>query len=117
MTIDPVVLLTILGMAAATYATRLGGFLLLNRSMLTGKLGALLHYVPGAVLIAIVAQAVVPVWWLGVEGGASGALTAGPAEAVAGVVTVVVAARFKNLLLAMLAGVITVWLLRRFVWT
>ncbi|MGA7730083.1 MAG: AzlD domain-containing protein [Chloroflexia bacterium] len=113
MTVDPVVLLTILGMAAITYATRVGGFLLLSRASLQGKLGAWLHYVPGAVLIAIVAPSVLPARLFGLQGGESGALTAGPAEAIAALVTAAIAARFKNLLLAMLAGVATVWLLRR----
>jgi uncharacterized membrane protein len=114
MTVDPIVLVTILGMAAVTYGTRIGGFLLLSKASLTGRLGAWLRYVPGAVIISIVAPGVVPAGLLGAEGGgASGALTAGPAEALAALVTVAVAARFKNLLVAMLAGVVTVTVLRR----
>lgn len=113
MTIDPIVLLTIFLMAVVTYATRIGGFLLLSRAALQGRVGAWLHYVPGAVLIAIVAPSIIPLKLIGIQGGESGALTAGPAEAIAAVATAVVAARFKNLLLAMLAGVATVWLLRK----
>lgn len=114
MSVDPVVLLTIVGMAVVTYATRIGGFLLLSRASLSGRLGPWLHYVPGAVLIAIVAPSIVPARLFGVaSGGESGALTAGPAEALAALVTAVVAARFKNLLVAMLVGVATVWVLRR----
>ena len=113
MTIDPVVILTIIAMALVTYATRIGGFLLLSKSMLEGRLGIWLHYVPGAVLIAIVAPSVLPLNLVGIEGGESGALTAGPAEAIAAVVTAAIAVRFKNLLVAMLVGVATVWLLRK----
>ena len=113
MTVDPVVLLTILGMAAVTYTTRVGGFLLLGRASLRERLGPWLHYVPGAVLIAIVAPSVVPARLVGIEGGESGALTAGPAEALAALLAGVVAAKFKNLLAAMLVGVATVWVLRR----
>lgn len=113
MTIDPLVMATILAMAVVTYATRVGGFLLLSKSMLEGRVGQLLHYVPGAVLIAIVAPSVVPLKLFEAQGGESGALTAGPAEAIAAVVTAAVAARFKNLLVAMLVGVATVWLLRK----
>lgn len=113
MTIDPLVLATILAMALVTYATRVGGFLLLSRSMLEGRLGAWLHYVPGAVLIALVVPTVVPLKLLGVAGGESGALTAGPAEALAAIITAAVAARFKNLLVAMLVGVASVWVLRK----
>ncbi len=115
MTVDPLVLLTILGMAAVTYATRIGGFLLLSRASLQGKLSSWLRYVPAAVLIAIVAPTIVPAGLLGAQaGGESGTLTAGPAEALAALITAAVAARLKNLLLAMLVGVVSVWLLRRF---
>jgi uncharacterized membrane protein len=115
MTVDPVVLLTILGMAAVTYATRIGGFLLLSRASLHGKLGAWLHYVPGAVLIAIVVPSVLPAAPLDIGTGESGALTAGPPEALAALVTAIIAARYRNLLVAMLAGVATVWVLRRLI--
>ena len=113
MTIDPVVLMTILTMAVVTYATRVGGFVLLSKSMLEGRIGTLLHYVPGAVLVAIVAPSILPLKLIGIQGGESGALAAGAAEAIAAVITAAIAARFKNLLIAMLVGVITVWLLRR----
>lgn len=114
MSVDPIVLMTILGMAVVTYATRVGGFLLLSRADTSGKLGAWLRAVPGAVLVAIVAPSVLPASLIGIEGGVSGALTAGPAEAVAALATVAVAAKTKNLLLAMLVGVAAVWALRTF---
>ena len=112
MTIDPVVILTILAMAVVTYATRIGGFLLLSKSMLEGRTGILLHYVPGAVLIAIVAPSVLPLnlWH---RGWRIGGVSRGPAEAIAAVVTAAITKRYKNLLVAMLVGVATVWLLKK----
>jgi uncharacterized membrane protein len=61
-------------------------------------LEAWLREIPGAILISIVAPA---------------ALAAGPAEALAALATVLVAARTRNLVLAMAAGVVVVWVLRR----
>ena len=113
MSVDPVVLATIIGMAVVTYATRLAGFALVSRAALSGRLASWLSYVPGAVLMAIVAPAVLPTGASGEARGVSGALTGGVPEAVGAVVTAAVAVRFKNLLLAMVAGVATVWLLRR----
>ena len=113
MSVDPMVLLTIIGMAVVTYATRIAGFALLSRSAMSGRLTSWLSYVPGAVLIAIVAPAAFPT---GVEVGVrgeSGALTGGLPEVVGAAVTAAVALRFKNLLLAMVAGIGTVWLLRQ----
>ena len=113
MTVDPVVLATIISMAVVTYATRVAGFALMSRAALSGRLGAWLSYVPGAVLVAIVAPAAFPAGLTGAPRGESGALAGGLPEAVAAIVTAFVAARFKNLLLAMVAGIGTVWLLRR----
>jgi uncharacterized membrane protein len=104
MRIDPVTLLTILGMGLVTYATRVGGFWMMSRiTRLTGQreaspwLEAWLHHIPGAVLISLVAPA---------------ALSQGPEEIVALAATVVVAWKAKNLLLAMMAGVVVVAVLR-----
>ncbi|MEO8285722.1 MAG: AzlD domain-containing protein [Chloroflexota bacterium] len=113
MTVDPLVLVTIILMAVVTYATRLGGFLLLSRLNMTGKMAAWLHYVPGAVLISIIAPTAVPNALLAGSRGESGALTAGPAEALSAIVAIAVAARTKNLLLTMAAGVVAVWVFRR----
>ena len=88
---------TILGMALVTYGLRVGGLWLMGRVTLTPRVEAWLRRVPGAVLVAIVAPA---------------ALAAGPAGVVALLATVLVMARTRNLLLALAAGVGTVWLLR-----
>jgi uncharacterized membrane protein len=113
MSVDPIVLLTIIGMAVVTYATRIAGFALLSRSVMSGRLASWLSYVPGAVLMALVAPAAVPTGVMAGVHGESGALTGGIPEAVGAAVTAAVALRFKNLLLAMVAGVGTVWLLRQ----
>jgi uncharacterized membrane protein len=106
------VLVTIIGMAVVTYATRVSGFMLIGRMRLTPRVAAWLHYVPGAVLISIIAPAALPVGVLGGGTGASGALTGGPAEAVAALVAVTVAVRTRNLLVTMAAGVLAAWALR-----
>jgi len=104
MRIDPVTLLTILGMALVTYATRVGGFWMMSRitrqageGRASPRLEAWLSHIPGAVLISLVVPAV---------------LSQGPEEIMALAATVLVAWRAKNLLLAMLAGVIVVAALR-----
>ncbi len=68
MELDARTLLTILGMALVTYATRAGGFWLMRWVPLTRRTEALLRHLPGAVLVAVVAPA---------------ALASGPAEALA----------------------------------
>ncbi len=97
MGIDSTTLITILGMALVTYATRAGGLLLMRRVSLSPTIERWLRYVPGAVLVALVAPTI-----------AQG----GPATLLATVATIVVAARSKSLVLAMVAGVGVVWLLR-----
>lgn len=98
MTHETAVLLTILGMGLVTYATRAGGLWLMGRIPTSPRLEAWLRQIPGAILISIVAPA---------------ALAAGPAEALASLATALVAARTRNLLLAMAVGVAAVWALRR----
>lgn len=97
MEIDPQVLAVILGMAGLTYATRTGGLLLMRRVRLSRRAAAGLRAIPGAVLVALVVPAV---------------FSGGLAELGAALVTVLVAARTRSLLPAMLAGVGVVWALR-----
>lgn len=92
-------LTTILGMALVTYATRAGGLWLMGRVRPTPRIEAWLRHLPGAILAALIAPA---------------ALTSGPAEALASLVTVGVAARTGSMLGAMVAGVGTVCGLRLF---
>jgi uncharacterized membrane protein len=91
-------LATILGMGLVTYATRIGGVWLMGRIKPSPRIEAWLNYIPGAVLVSLVAPA---------------ALTSGPADALAAGCTALVAARTKNLLLSMAVGVAAAWVLRR----
>jgi uncharacterized membrane protein len=90
-------LLTILGMALVTYATRAGGLWLMGRVGPSPRVEAWLHNMPAAILIAIIAP---------------GVLLGGLANALAALATLLVAARTHNVLLAMAVGVASVWLLR-----
>jgi len=90
-------LVTILGMALMTYTTRAGGLWLMGRIPISPRIEAGLDHIPGAILTALLAPA---------------ALAGGRAEAIAMVVTILIAARTKNILLAMTAGVALVWVLR-----
>ena len=92
--------LTILGMAAMAYATRAGGFWLMGRVTPTPRVEAWLRALPGAVLISIVAPLL---------------LNGGPVEKLGALVAVLVAALFRNILLAVGLSVGTVCLLRLFV--
>jgi uncharacterized membrane protein len=53
--VELMTLIAILGMALATYATRLGGWLAVRRIELTGRARAALEAVPAAVLTAVIA--------------------------------------------------------------
>lgn len=97
MSVDPRVLLTILLMGVVIYTTRAGGLWLASRVEISGRLEAWLGFLPGAILVSIVAPTV---------------LTSGPAEALAALAVVVVAARSGSLLGAMATGVVAVVLLR-----
>jgi uncharacterized membrane protein len=92
-------LIAILAMALATYVTRAGGFWLMGFVKLSPRIEAWLRALPGAVLVALVAPAVI---------------SGGLAAVVAALATLLVALRTKNLLLAMVIGVLVVWGLRHF---
>ncbi len=51
--------LTIVGMALATYLTRVGGFLLLRNRTLSPRAMAVMEAAPGCVLIAVIAPSFV----------------------------------------------------------
>lgn len=91
-------LITILGMAGVTYAIRAGGLLLANRLPTTGFVAAWLRHLPGAVLAALVAPAI---------------LKGGPAEWLAAAATALIYALTRNLFVAMVGGVVAVFLLRQ----
>lgn len=96
----PEAFLAIAGMALVTYAVRAGGFLLSARIPRQGFAAAWLRHLPGAMLAAIVAPT---------------ALTGGPAESAASILTVVTAALTRNLFMAMAVGVIAVWVGRNLI--
>lgn len=84
-------------MAAITYGFRAGGYWLMSRVPLSPRLESGLAYLPGAVITALVLP---------------GAIDAGiPGVAGLGAVALVMF-RKPNLMLALVAGVFTVWLLR-----
>jgi len=83
-------LLVILGMAVATYAARAGGYWLMGRVPLSGRLERALRHVPGAVLVAIIAPTVV---------------AGGLAEKAAALATALAALRTGNLLVSLACGV------------
>jgi uncharacterized membrane protein len=65
---DLVTLATILGMAAATYALRAGGFLIAQKLKPTRFVEAWLNHLPGAMIVALVLPAIArggPVYWAG----------------------------------------------------
>jgi uncharacterized membrane protein len=90
-------LLTIFGMALATYATRAGGLWLMHRTTPSPIVRAWLEYIPGTVLVAIIAPLI---------------LQGGVASFVGTTVVVLVMLRTGHFLLAAGAGVVAVWLLR-----
>ena len=96
MSLDPTTLLAILLMALATYLTRVAGFVLVGRLRLEGRAKAAFDAIPPAILTAVIAPSV---------------LTGGPAEAIAGLVTVIAAFRLP-LLGTVLVGVAAIVTLR-----
>jgi uncharacterized membrane protein len=80
----------ILGMAVATYATRAGGLWLLRFVTPSPRVEAWLQHLPGSVLVALIAPAI---------------LADGSVGVVGTLATALVAARTKNLLLSMSVGV------------
>ena len=90
-------MLAIVLMALATYVTRAGGLWLASRLELSGRVEAWLGYIPGAILVSLVAPAV---------------LASGLTEALAGLAVVLVAIRTASLPLAMVVGVGAVLLFR-----
>lgn len=90
-------LLVILAMALLTFATRIGGFWIMRFMRVTPALEAFLRYLSGSVLVAILAPAV---------------LAGGAAALLATAVAVAIAARTRNVLLAMTGGVSAAAILR-----
>ena len=89
---DVSTLVTILGMAVATYLTRALGFLLLRKRTLGPQLTQLLNAAPGCVLIAVIAPKFV---------------SGQPADLIALGLTVYAATRFSLLPVVVFAIVVT----------
>lgn len=53
--IDPLVFFTVIAMASVTYATRIGGYLLLRNRTLGPRATAVMEAAPGSVLISVIA--------------------------------------------------------------
>jgi uncharacterized membrane protein len=62
-TLDPHTLLAILGMAIATYATRLAGLALAGRLLLSSRAQAAFDAIPPAVLVAVIAPSALATGW------------------------------------------------------
>ena len=93
----PEAVIAILGMALVTIAVKASGLLLADRLPREGFAAAWLRHIPGAVLAALVAPALV---------------TGSPAELVAAVATGGIFILTRNLFAAMVTGVATVYLVR-----
>ena len=96
---DGPVLVAILGMALVTYLTRAGGVLLMGIVPVTARVEAFLRYLSSSVLVALVVPAVIE--------------SRDPATFVAVAVTVLVMAVSRQLVAAMLVGVVAAALLRQ----
>ncbi len=100
MTIHASALLVIALMAVVTYACRAGGYWLMGRVTMSPRVEIGLTYLPGAVLVSLVAPAMA-------EEGVPGVCAV--------VATAIAMRKTNNLLVAMVAGIGTVWLARQIV--
>ena len=97
--------LTILAAGMITYATRLSFILLFERIEIPFCLRRLLRFVPAAVLSAIILPELVF---------QDGALAIAPTNPrlLAGIVAILIAWRTKNILLTLVSGMATLWILQ-----
>ena len=97
MSLDPIILLAIIGMALATYATRVSGLYLMRGVTVKGRLKAALDAMPPAILMAVIAPTI---------------LTTGIAETIAAAITATAAFMRLPFIVTILIGVMSVVLLR-----
>ncbi|GLV60654.1 hypothetical protein KDH_74730 [Dictyobacter sp. S3.2.2.5] len=83
-------LLTILGMAAVTYLTRVAGVWLMSRVELSGWLRSWMNVLPGTILVALIAPAI---------------FNTGVPEIGASLATVLTFVRTRNMLLSLIIGI------------
>jgi uncharacterized membrane protein len=96
---SPDTVITILGMALVTYAIRAGGFVIAERLPSTGFVALWLRNIPGAVLAALVAPAVI---------------NGGPAEWIASAAATLAFAVSRNIFATIIVGVIAVYFARQY---
>ena len=97
MSLDPTILLAIIGMALATYATRVSGLYLMHGVTVKGRFKAALDAMPPAILMAVIAPTI---------------LTTGWAETIAAAITATAAFMRLPFIVTILIGVNSVVLLR-----
>ena len=101
MTNDINVYMTIFGMAVVTYLTRISGFYISSRmSELRPSLARTLAHIPGTIIVSIIAPQII-------SGGKPGLIAAAACLAASLV--------FKNLIAVMATGVVTISILRHFI--
>ena len=93
--LDPITLAAILGMGAATFACRAGGYWLFRQIKPTSFIRAMLGYIPGTLFVSFVVPAVVAGGWQ-------------PAAGAAGTLVAMIATR--SLVWAMIAGTGAAWI-------
>ncbi|HEV7260890.1 MAG TPA: AzlD domain-containing protein [Bosea sp. (in: a-proteobacteria)] len=76
MTVDPLNMLAILGMAIATYVTRIAGLALAGRLDLSPRAQAAFDAIPPAVLVAVIAPSALATGWAETAATAAAALAA-----------------------------------------
>ncbi len=96
---DITAILVISGMAIVTYLTRAGGLFLVNRIQISDRVERFLTTIPGAILISIIAPSL---------------FNGGFKDTAAGCITMIIAFKTKNLFLAMISGIILVYILRNY---
>lgn len=97
MRLDPIILLAIIGMALATFATRVSGPYLMRGITVKGRLKAALDAMPPAILMAVIAPTI---------------LTTGIAETIAAAITATAAFMRLPFIVTILIGVASIVLLR-----
>ncbi|CAN7442821.1 AzlD family protein [Pararhizobium sp. LjRoot238] len=97
--IDPLTFLTIILMATVTYATRIGGYLVLRNRTLGARATAVMEAAPGCVLISVIAPDFV---------------SNSPADLIAIALTLAAATRF-SMLPTVTIGVAAAGFLRHFI--
>ncbi len=97
--LELLVIITIVCMAAVTYLTRAGGLFIVSRINPSPGIRAFLTHMPSSILVAIIVPSLAG---------------KGPSEMIAAGVTAIMAVCTRNLVLSLAAGLLTVSLLRHY---